>query len=347
MSSTPATPDGALPPFNPLADLSVVPALDSFLGAWLVGTFASATLQGVLFVQIYSYFRQYPNDPRFVKIWVLVVYFLELVMTVLSMHSCYFYLVTNYLKIAVLLSNIVWSMKIIPVLGGAVTLLTQIFLARRIYVLKRSFRLIALTAVLLTVGLFGEKFQFFWLIDSKSKTAASPQLAASWLASASSCLILAADLMLTFAFIYFLRTNRSGIVSRTNSLLDLLVLYAVSSGLVLCTVNILNVALALPKTLAYSATSLVLTKLYSITFMVWLNAREPLRDRGIIMVETDIFTSVIAVDAQYSSDSAAERTIRSGLFRPRTTSLSLVGLRNLSRLSGDPADAPGDSEKVV
>ncbi|TFK92475.1 hypothetical protein K466DRAFT_595228 [Polyporus arcularius HHB13444] len=291
MSSTPATPDGALPPFNPLADLSVVPALDSFLGAWLVGTFASATLQGVLFVQTYSYFRQYPNDPRFVKIWVLVVFLLELVMTILSMHSCYFYLVTNYLKIAALLSNIVWSMKIIPVLGGAVTLLTQIFLARRIYVLKRSFRLIALTAVLLTVGLFGEKFHFIWLIDSKFETATSPQPAASlspyscqwnepsalsperfsWLASASSCLILAADLMLTSAFIYFLRTNRSGMISKTNSLLDLLVLYAVSSGLVLCTVNILNAicALALPKTLAYSATSLVLTKLYSITFMVW------------------------------------------------------------------------------
>ncbi len=33
------------------------------------------------------------------------------------------------------------------------------------------------------------------------------------------------------------------------------------------------------------------------------------------MVETNIFTSVIAVDAQYTSESAAERTVRSGLSR--------------------------------
>ncbi|KAI0714176.1 hypothetical protein C8T65DRAFT_738849 [Cerioporus squamosus] len=310
MSSTPATQGGASPPFSPLADLSIVPTLDSFIGAWLVGTFASATLQGVLFVQTYSYFRGYPNDPRFVKIWVIVVFLVELTTTIFSMHSCYFYLVTNYLNAAALLSNIVWSMKI-----------------------------------LLTFGLFACCIALSVLVWNEPN-ALSPERF-SWLASAI------AQAYLGMPYSPFLSFACSGSWwHRANSILDFLVLYAVSSGLVLCTVNILNAvcALALPKTLAYSATSLVLTKLYSITFMVWLNAREPLRDRGIVMVETDIFTSVIAIDAQYPSEGVAERTVRFGLSRPTATSLSLAGLQDLSQSSGDlshRSDTRGGSEKAV
>ncbi|RPD58964.1 hypothetical protein L226DRAFT_614246 [Lentinus tigrinus ALCF2SS1-7] len=324
-----------LPPFDPPTSLS----LDPYFGAWLVGTFASATLQGVLFVQTYSYFRQYLHDPRFIKIWVVVVFVVELLTTIFSMHSCYFYLISNYFNFTILFNNTVWTIKIIPVLGGTVTLLTQLFLARRIYILKRGFRPIALVAVFLTVGLFACCIALSVLIWNEPNALSTARF--SWLASASSCLILAADLMLTSAFIYFLRTSRS-VVSRTNSLLDLFVLYAVSSGLVLCTVNIMNVvcALALPKTLAFSATSLVLTKLYSITFMVWLNAREPLRDRGIIMVETELFTSVITVDAQYPSEGMIEHPGMVRASRPTTTSLSLAALQNLSQSSGELGHGP-------
>ncbi|RDX54121.1 hypothetical protein OH76DRAFT_1479169 [Lentinus brumalis] len=242
-------------PFLPVK----LPALDNTMGAWLVGTFISLLLQGVGYHQTYRYFRLYPDDPRWLKLWVILVTLVETLNTVLSMHVCYYNLVTNYFNPTILLAGPVWSLKFLPVPGSIAAVITQLFFARRVYKIDRRFRPIA---------------------------------------------IIAATLVLAFAGCYIALTGLG-----TDSMVDLIIMYTVSSGLIICIFNVLNVAfsVAWPDNLIYAGTSIVLTKLYSNTFLVSLNARQSLTDRGVMMIDSKQFRSAILKQTPHSNMSSNRR----------------------------------------
>ncbi|RDX54122.1 hypothetical protein OH76DRAFT_1065032 [Lentinus brumalis] len=247
--------------------LPMAPSLDDTMGAFLVGAFIGTLLQGVGFHQTYRYFRLYPGDSAYLKLWVIMLLFMELVNTALVMHTCYFYLVTNYFNPLVLLGGPVWSLKLLPVPASLSAVITQAFFARRIYLVNRKLRPVAVLAVLLMLAFCG-CFVALTCIGWNKPTMAE-FLDLSWLASTASGLIMAADLMMTVVLIWFLRHNRTG-VTRTDSLLDVLILYAVSSGLLICIFNVLNVVSSLlwPDNMIFTAFCFILTKLYSNTFLV-------------------------------------------------------------------------------
>ncbi|KAI0741865.1 hypothetical protein C8Q80DRAFT_1196714 [Daedaleopsis nitida] len=268
------------------------PAIDSTMGAWLLGTLFAMLLQGIGYHQTYRYFRLYPKDPRYMKLWIIVSQIVETAITALSIQACYYNLITNYFNPTIFLEAPVWSMRFLPVPGSIAALITQTFFARRVYMIDRRFRPVAIIATILTLAFT----VCYCALTGLGWNAANINefLKYSWLASLGSSLIMVADLMLTSVLIYFLRTNRTG-VTRTDSLLDILIMYAISSGLVICVFNILNVAfsLAWSDNLVYAAISMILTKLYSNSFLVSLNARQSLINRGVVMEGTTPFTSTV------------------------------------------------------
>ncbi|KAI0714178.1 hypothetical protein C8T65DRAFT_155213 [Cerioporus squamosus] len=285
-----------------------LPALDNTMGAWLVGTFIGLILQGVGYHQTYQYFRLYPHDPRWLKLWVILITLVETLNTVLSMHTCYYNLVTNYFEPTVLLAGPVWSLKFLPVPGSMAAVITQLFFARRVYKIDRRFRPIAIIAAILVLAFAG----CYIALTGLGWNAPNIQqfLKNSWLPSAGSGMILVGDFLLTASLIYFLRRNRTG-VNRTDSMVDIIIMYTVSSGLIICIFNVLNVAfsVAWPDNLIYAGTSIVLTKLYSNTFLVSLNARQSLIDHGVMMVESRQFRSTIVKQTPRSDMSSNLRRI--------------------------------------
>ncbi|KAI0794377.1 hypothetical protein C8Q74DRAFT_1248388 [Fomes fomentarius] len=221
-----------------------------------------------------------------------MIQIVETITTALSMHTAYYNLVTNFANPFALLRGPVWSLKLLPVPGSIAAVMTQLFFARRVYMLKKRYRPIAIIAAVLTVAFSGCYIALTGLGWNAANI--TQFLKFSWLPSLGSAKIMVGDLMMTTVLIYFLHQNRTG-VTRTDSMVDVIIMYTVSTGLIICIFNVLNVTFSLvwPNNLIYAGTSIVLTKLYSNTFLVSLNARQSLINRGVVMEATSPFTSAI------------------------------------------------------
>ncbi|KAI0770550.1 hypothetical protein C8Q74DRAFT_1449117 [Fomes fomentarius] len=130
-----------------------LPPLDNTLGAWLLETFISNFLQGIGYNQTFRYFRLYPNDPGYLMIWVIILQIAETLNTVLCMHVCYYYLITNYFNPLVLSQTPIGTLKFLPVSGTMAPVITQLFYARRIYKINKCLLPLAIIATLLILGL--------------------------------------------------------------------------------------------------------------------------------------------------------------------------------------------------
>ncbi|KAH9893999.1 hypothetical protein C8Q73DRAFT_790582 [Cubamyces lactineus] len=242
-------------------------SLDSTLGAWLLGTFFGILLQGTVYHQTYRYFRLYPKDPMYFKIWVVVVVIIETLNTALTMHASYVYLIRNYFNPISLFENPVWQAihgieVSLPIPGSLAAVVSQSFFARRIYLINRRYTVVAIASMLCFFAFSG--FYIAFSVKLLKSENLSDGLKSSWMASTGSCLAMTGDLLVTSVLIYALRTSRTGI-KRTDTILDLLIAYAISTGLVICVFNVLNIAFSLAFTdnLIYTAFSIVLTKSYA------------------------------------------------------------------------------------
>ncbi|KAI0776946.1 hypothetical protein BD413DRAFT_610524 [Trametes elegans] len=240
--------------------------LDNTYGAVLIGTFISLIQYGWTMCQCYEYSRAYPKDSRYLKGLVIAVLVLETLHCAICMHTCYYYLITNYFN-PTALQSVVWSSRSLGVVTTAVVFTSQSFFLRRVYMLGRALRPLAALAATLLVGELGVS------VGGVSREAALtiemfPTHAPSWISSAGIGLALSADWLLTGALIVSLRRSRTGIRG-TDSAIDLLIIYAVNTGLLTGMVDLLAFifALAMPQNLIYVGTLIVATKLYANTMM--------------------------------------------------------------------------------
>ncbi|KAL1939016.1 hypothetical protein VTO73DRAFT_10276 [Trametes versicolor] len=76
-----------------------LPPLDNTFGALLIGTLLGLILLGIMLHQAYRYALTFPGDSLWLKILVASMYAdrsLEIASNGMSVHMCYYYLVTNY-----------------------------------------------------------------------------------------------------------------------------------------------------------------------------------------------------------------------------------------------------------
>ncbi|KAI0651518.1 hypothetical protein C8Q79DRAFT_1004807 [Trametes meyenii] len=266
----------------PFASLlaSVLDRFKTGIGSWLVGTFLATLLVGMLLQQTFRYFRLYPEDPKYMKIWVVTAVALQLFTSALTMHTTYYYLVTYYLNPLVFTKPDVWTSANVPIFAALSTLVSESFFARRVY-MRRQYRIvtvIAMSMVLASCGLFFAK---------TAQALSQPDLITSantghvWIPIAGSALLLAGDLQLTSVLVYFLHKSRTG-VKRTDSMVDLLIAYSVSSGSLICILNVVGLILsvAFEHNIVYTASTLVVQAVYTNSFVVALNTRQFVRTRG-------------------------------------------------------------------
>ncbi|OSD05877.1 hypothetical protein PYCCODRAFT_1464583 [Trametes coccinea BRFM310] len=309
---------------------SLTSLLDAFkvsVGAWLVGTFISTLGVGMLLQQTVRYFRLYPTDPHFLKIWVLLAVVFQMITTAMVMHTCYYYLVTYYFNPAVFTKkDILWTAALVPVFGSIGNLICESFFVRRVYMMGRQYRLIALsglTMILVSCGFYIVKTVEAFTLH----IVANALVASGWIPTAAAALLLAGDIQLTAILVYVLHKGRSGI-KRTDSMVDLLIMYAISSGSLICVLNIVSLVLSVvfPHYTFFSAATLVAQTVYSNSFVVALNTRQLVRARG-ELDDTNIVTGVVLGEDGRGDEGAVKQVelpLRSMVFAagPSTTQLT-------------------------
>ncbi|KAI9067698.1 hypothetical protein FKP32DRAFT_229231 [Trametes sanguinea] len=171
------------------------------------------------------------------------------------------------------------SMNLLTALSGLSIILSQSFFARRVYLISTSYRVVVLIAIVLLIGEFG-----FFVVGTV-QAFALPLFVHfekfTWLISAGAAMAVVADGLLTSILVTVLRKNMTGI-KRMDTIVDILILYTVTTGLLTGLVNLLSFIFSLlcPNNLIYTAFGVVSTKLYANSLLAALNSRKYLANRA-------------------------------------------------------------------
>ncbi|KAJ8486836.1 hypothetical protein ONZ51_g4571 [Trametes cubensis] len=260
-----------------------VPSLDNTYGAVLLGTFFGLILYGLAVHQAYRYSRLQFGDPVWTKAYVVLILALDTFHVILCMHMSYYYLVDNYFKPQVLFTR-VWSIDILG-LGAhmdassqcMVIVACQSFYAHRVWLVGRRFRPLVAVAVVFFMGELDATVQASLLPDY----AEFRQL--TWLYSIAFGLVVVSDILLTSVLIVVLRRSRTGFAG-TDSRLDVLIAYTISTGLLTDIFSLLSFIFPLvylnTDSMIYIALDIVVTKLYTNSVIGTLNFRKTLAAYG-------------------------------------------------------------------
>ncbi|KAL1949741.1 hypothetical protein VTO73DRAFT_8622 [Trametes versicolor] len=305
------------------------PAIDNLYGAYLLGTFVSLMLFGVSVHQLYRYARTAKTDTILIRSLVATVMALETLHTVFLMHTCYYYLVTNYADFTgEKITHSVWSMQVTPVITALITLISQVYVLAVALALSSfsdcellSFPLVssrgecpyqldfdiafwsrlryASLALLAHVG-----FGLAITIDAiKLDSLSGFDRGGDWLFPLATGSSTVADLMLSSAIIISVRKSRAGNARPkvAEGPFDVAVLYVLNSGLLTGLVN-LPPAIAgifLPQTLIWAGLSFVGARLYAITLLSVLNSRKFSATRGMEIFDAASFGPNIIARANH------------------------------------------------
>ncbi|KAI0706767.1 hypothetical protein C8T65DRAFT_727857 [Cerioporus squamosus] len=247
--------------------------LDNTYGAYLIGTFFGILLFGYSLHQLSAYFRRFPSDTTLIRLSVITVMVLETVYTAFTIHTSYYYLVSNHFDDVALFQG-VWSLNTTPAFMAATMFTSQLFFARRVSLMGRRYQFIAGFAMLFftaevslsAVSVFQAYITpSFWLISDVNV------VLAALFGSA-----VAGDTLLTTSLIVELQRSRLSEARRKESRLDTALLYIVNTGLLHDVLNVVAfiLALTLRKDLIHSSIAIVTTRVYANTLLAVLNSRK-------------------------------------------------------------------------
>ncbi|TBU54603.1 hypothetical protein BD310DRAFT_969712 [Dichomitus squalens] len=268
---------------------------------------------------------------------------LETVHTAACIYICYKALVTDHSDIA-RLENLMKRTHFGPLLMSIIIGLTQGFFARRAYVCKSSrfsyARMIAdrgiphvsvgkkyrawirLVAVLMflafgfSIGQTILRISFFVALLKRVAPGSTcvgllmplrhGKISATrtpWLEPCATGIAIVEDVIMTTVLILALHHSRSGIKS-TDSLLNRVILYAITTGMLTsgCMILLFVTNLAFPDDIIYVGVSFVATKLYTNSLLAALNTRQSLRDVAFHPSGVKVFGSGACVCAEEAHD---------------------------------------------
>ncbi|RDX42365.1 hypothetical protein OH76DRAFT_1411240 [Lentinus brumalis] len=297
-----------------------LPAIDNTVGAWLIGTFIGLILQGVGYNQVYHYCCLYPHDSRWLKTWVLLVTAVETANSVVAMHACYYNLVVNYGNTAIStaappwyiysesLSDIVTDLSLVSAPSSTCRLG-----CRPHATLLRPSNIQAQQTVQTHSHHSGNPSSCIQRLydrcdSSNMECARCPDHPAVLLAGVHGMRLDPGRRYLAdnkfnlhpampsrrihpvrYAACHVMLLTIPPWNISTDSMLDVICMYTVSSGLIVCVSNAMSVAFAVtwPENLIYAGNVMVATKLYSNTFLASLNARQSLANHGVTVVDAE------------------------------------------------------------
>ncbi|TDL14783.1 hypothetical protein BD410DRAFT_796956 [Rickenella mellea] len=245
---------------NPSLAIFTLPSLDDTFGAMFIGLLISTGLYGLLCLQCYLCFQQFPDD-RFAK-WIQHRS-LNTLHTIVISHAVYGYLITNFSNPLALLEGtccITYFVQLVMIKCTLSVLNTLSVTTRNVYYG-------GLVVILATVQFGSFQLKAFSRLAQVKTTIVS-----------SLAITVACDVIVTGILCFYLNRSRTGF-KRTESLINNLMWYSLSTGLLPSTFATLQLItyLAMPNNFVNICISLFVGKLYSNSLLTILNGRASIR----------------------------------------------------------------------
>jgi len=245
-------------------------------GAMLISILVSTALYGVTSLQAFLYFQKFGKEDRWGLVsTVALVWSLETAHVFLIGHYLYWNLLTNYCNPSSLLT----TSQVDDATTGVtaiITVIVQCFFVRRLYILSRKNLWLSGTVLFLALVHFGLEIAVMGLTYKYPRYDQFHLLTPYF----TTALVLAAavDLIIAGALCFFLVEHRTG-MENTDTLLNKLVKYTISSGLLtsVTDVIILICFLTMPDNLIFLSIYGIINNFYANSLLATLNARRSLR----------------------------------------------------------------------
>ncbi|KAF9000781.1 hypothetical protein BDZ89DRAFT_1147170 [Hymenopellis radicata] len=274
-------------------------ALRQLFGTCLIGFTLGTTLYGVSVLQTFIYFRLYTKDHWFLKSTVNVslvfvlhsgllslleiasLWTLDTLTTIFVAHSLYVYFVLNFGEDPTVNLVIPWSFVAEKFLVTVITFIAQLFYARTIWKVS-AHKIVVFCIVALAIASFGlgivttvHLFQDRLVTSIAAREFSLRSADHKWPCPRICCLN---DIIITVALCYFLHIHRSAAIASTGQLIDSLILYAVSRGVLTAITQIMFLVLnvGLPHDTYWQPFHQVVGKLYVNSVLATLNVRKRL-----------------------------------------------------------------------
>ncbi|KAI0636246.1 hypothetical protein C8Q77DRAFT_1155946 [Trametes polyzona] len=266
-------------PLGVLEALPRVPPIDNTFGAVFLGTFLGLTLYGINLHQTYRYIRLFPKDLLSLQLWVFFTFALETMHTVMGIHISYHYLVECYFDPLSLLTG-VWSIKLISLNMGAVMFVSQSFFARRVWLLGRHQRYLAVLTGFLLIGEMA--FATAATAETYIQVTFERFSHIAWIISIAYSMAVVADGTVAVSLVLAVRRSRKH-HNKEDTLLDVILLYTINTGALSSLMSIMSLIFVslYRDNLIYVGFNTVATRLYANSLL----AVSPV-DRGIEGYET-------------------------------------------------------------
>lgn len=246
----------------------------------LIGSLFNWALWGVLSVQVYVYYLNFPDDKKWNKVLVYGTYLFEVAQTSMNGADLYFWFASGYGNLNHLGTvNISWVDT--PIQCGIIAAVVQCFFAYRIYTLRRSYLWICIVIVFLalvqTAGALAAGITAFQLQDFarfRQNVIANQWRQSLWLLGDTVCDVFIAGTMLWL----FYKSRQEGL-KHTNKILGRLVRLVIETNSLSAGMALISYVcyVALPGNNVFISTTLIMGKLYSNTLLVTFNNRIALR----------------------------------------------------------------------
>jgi len=236
----------------------------------------SSIIYGITWLQVYSYYNSHCSRDRWpLRTFVAFLMLVETANVAFVIHATYFIGVTNF---GDYLANqfVPWSLPAIALSGFILEVSVEQFYAYRIYRLNRGSPYLptAISAASLTSFVIG----IFYCAKIVEYIHVPSSNFLGFCIAALSCKVLC-DLLITVGMVYTLLSNRIQ-VRRTNTVLNLLAIYAINCGTLnlVFAISCLILLTASQNTFIYAPPFFITIRLYFCAFMSILNSRDNLRE---------------------------------------------------------------------
>ncbi|PBK63013.1 hypothetical protein ARMSODRAFT_549990 [Armillaria solidipes] len=256
----------------------VVPSLGTTIGAAYVGAMLSSLLFGITVLQVFIYYRDYPNDWQLYRYSVGILWVLDAFHLSLTMHAIYHYTVDSFGDY-VALGNVVWSFKLQILVNVIIIVFVQSLYAVRLWKFGRHFHRFLPWTVIFVVAC-GFAVGVLLVYKTYTITTFTGLASMGWAIDAAFATSTGIDFFISFAMCYYLHKSRSiSEFSSTNSRLLVLMWFVLMSGLATsaCSTVALVTFIVLPNTLVFLGVEFLLTKLYVNSLLSMLNTRKRLQ----------------------------------------------------------------------
>ncbi|CAL1710426.1 unnamed protein product [Somion occarium] len=294
----------------------IPPVIARLTGPLLIGQFFNWGLFGVLCVQIYIYTLAFPTDRKRQQVLVAVIFIIEALQTLLGTYDAFRILAEHYGDMLELdRVGLLWFTY--PFLNTTASCIVQLFYAWRIRVLSFKTWLPIIIAILslaqTATGIYEAVVAHEIGVFSKlSQHAAWSEIV--HLGGTALC-----DSIITGCMVYYLKKSQIGF-RRFNDFLGKLMRLTMETGALCMAMAIIDLALFLgfEKTNYHTVPASVISKLYSNSLLVLINARAQFA-----LADTDTFADSTTLSLSFVSVSqlrSASENIRS---RPSGVQASL------------------------